>query len=175
MGGGRGVDGEGGVRRGSLGLSGPHYPTAPPNSTGPSLWRCALSTQVGGVLRWVQSRQRGGRPHSRGHVRRCARRGARDGVTAANHAAVRVNAAPSISGAAISWPLEGNNGRTRTRSTCCSVRNTLDLLPEKRLLDLLQKAENKREGGEMQFALCRARQAPTQLTRTGPNGRDACR
>ena len=36
-----------------------------------------LSTQVEGVLRWVQSRQRGGRPHASGYVRRCARRGAR--------------------------------------------------------------------------------------------------
>ena len=36
-----------------------------------------LSTQVEGVLRWVQSRQRGGRSHASGHVPRCARRGAR--------------------------------------------------------------------------------------------------
>ena len=50
------------MRRGSLGLSGPHYPTTQ-KGAGPLLWHC-YSKRVGGVLHWVQSGQRGGRLHS---------------------------------------------------------------------------------------------------------------
>ena len=62
------------MRRGSLGLSGPHYPTTQ-KGAGPLLWHC-YSELVGGVLHWVQSGQRGGRLHSAGTCATVCARGA---------------------------------------------------------------------------------------------------